>query len=395
MANGTKTANIIGALATTDTAAKCCIDAEYGLIYHWNSSNGFLYAINIETGVSTQLIAFGAGETPNFATEPTSAGKIWTYYANSSFPCRIWNITDRATGAGNLTTSASTLAAKGTGEPVIYHNATHTNYIMQKSTNTLSIGVHNLKTLTSLSLLQTGITYSTVGTEYPQFHAFCKVGNDLIVGSCRATGTNPNQLFVYNILTNTYYWLDNYYASVNGGTNLTMFTTAIFAIGNSVNFYNKGYKYTYDFNQEVTKPDMNAWSRTTHSLSGAGYADDGTLTVNTTISAYGNSYILGGTYNAVNQNKIVKASYFLPSPTNIDAKVVNGKVQFTWTDNSDEETYYVIERKRQDETIYTQVSVDGELVGTGTGNTITWVDETALINTYNYSYSIKARLIEI
>jgi hypothetical protein len=245
--------------------------------------------------------------------------------------------------------------------------------------------------------LQASIVFSTAA-EYPQFSSFCKVGEDLIVGSCRLTGTNPYQLFVYNILTNTHYWLDNYYSSANSGTNLLMHTMGIFSIGNTVNFYNKGYKYTYDFNQEVTKPDINAWSRTSHSLSGAGYDDSLAVTYNTTAAISGNTYMIAGTYNTANQNKIVKASYFLPPASGVHASLNAGKVQLTWIDNSDEESFYIVERKSNVETEYTQVSTNFEIVSSpasAVGQQLTWIDQTADILNFNYSYKIKARYIQL
>jgi hypothetical protein len=109
------------------------------------------------------------------------------------------------------------------------------------------------------------------------------------------------------------------------------------------------------------------------------------------INYYGSIYLLGG-FNGASvaygspTNFITKYTYVLAKPTNLTVTYENSQVVIRCVDNSDEEDYYVITRKRDDEVSYTQITPDGTL--TSIGGNITYIDSTADVLYHSYEYKL-------
>jgi hypothetical protein len=118
----------------------------------------------------------------------------------------------------------------------------------------------------------------------------------------------------------------------------------------------------------------------------------------TAVVSKGSVYIIAGkigsgTYEQ--SNNVKKFSYYLDKPTGITAQYVqgNGGITLGWTDNTTEETEYVIERKADNESNYTEIALVPVVTSGVAGTLYTYTDTTADVLTRSYQYRIKARLV--
>ena len=100
-----------------------------------------------------------------------------------------------------------------------------------------------------------------------------------------------------------------------------------------------------------------------------------------------------GTSNNVNWD-ISKFSYVLSAPTDITVEYINNHITISCTDTSDEEDYYVVKRKADNESTYTQISVDGTLLPDGNGK-VAFTDLTADVLTRSYEYKMYCKKVVV
>jgi hypothetical protein len=105
----------------------------------------------------------------------------------------------------------------------------------------------------------------------------------------------------------------------------------------------------------------------------------------------GKIYIIGGGDSSNAGTAAVQLFSYFPDPPGQISATWNGagpSITITWADNSNEETNYVVERKRNDETLFS-------VVGTLNPGTTTFVDTdpTLDIDVYSYIYRVKTRKI--
>lgn len=104
-----------------------------------------------------------------------------------------------------------------------------------------------------------------------------------------------------------------------------------------------------------------------------------------------NGYIFGGCENTSNwlttgyYKTCYEFTYLLDKPTGLVASYNNttNSIALNWTDNSNEESFFQVERRRNDETEYS-------LLGTIDSNITTFEDEDIDIKNYSYKYRVRA-----
>lgn len=81
----------------------------------------------------------------------------------------------------------------------------------------------------------------------------------------------------------------------------------------------------------------------------------------------------------------------LDAPANVSASVDNaaGEIEVTWTDQSDGESDFVVERTDDGGSTWTQVHTEPSTTSTGTGSGYSWTDTGASADT-TYQYRVKA-----
>jgi hypothetical protein len=101
----------------------------------------------------------------------------------------------------------------------------------------------------------------------------------------------------------------------------------------------------------------------------------------------GKGIIIGGSNTtSVGVSSINQHSYYLDKPTNITGQFVNDTIILNWQDNSTEEQQYILERKRDDEVLFTRLA-------TLSAGTTTYTDVDIDIETHSYTYRIKCRMV--
>lgn len=120
---------------------------------------------------------------------------------------------------------------------------------------------------------------------------------------------------------------------------------------------------------------------------------DPTLNITRAVTIFYNSngYIFTGCSNTQDWQSTTyyktcyEFAYLLDKPTNLISTYneTTGFIDLSWTDNSTEETFFQIERKRNDEEEYS-------LIGTTDSNIIQFTDENVDIRNYGYRYRVRA-----
>ena len=109
---------------------------------------------------------------------------------------------------------------------------------------------------------------------------------------------------------------------------------------------NSNFMYIVSFN-----PSTNAWA--TVSTISSSYEQASVITVS------GKAYFFGGLITSSQTTATNAFEYILDAPSSFTAvyNPATGAVDLNWVDNSNEETNYIIERKRNDESTWTELAV--------------------------------------
>jgi hypothetical protein len=105
------------------------------------------------------------------------------------------------------------------------------------------------------------------------------------------------------------------------------------------------------------------------------------------VSCIKNGYIIGGEACDGTDTYLFKEfTYFLDKPTNLTGAydAVTGNIDLTWIDVSGEEDYYVVERMRDDETVFSIMTTPYLAAGS-----TTWTDTTIDIMNHFYTYRVR------
>jgi hypothetical protein len=217
----------------------------------------------------------------------------------------------------------------------------------------------------------------------------CAYGDDIYMCGCNQPDSSATIKYLVSFNTNTNVFTNRVAMNVMFGANSSTWANPIdgvmFSLGNTIYWYGGTY-YTSAVSSSngpftVTKlmaysPASNTWSQISDLLT--------TPYIRSAVATNGSyAFLFGGTIGGSASQLTNKFTYILDTPTNFVGiyNPLTLTVDLTWTDNSNDETNYILERKRDDETNWT-------LIATLIPNSNSYSDNITDIVLHSYIYRI-------
>jgi hypothetical protein len=217
----------------------------------------------------------------------------------------------------------------------------------------------------------------------------CAYGDEIFLCGCFNTVENTAK-YLFSLDTSTMTFSSRALMGVNFGTYAATWyepkNGVFFALGNTLYWYGGYYDATNassgNNNNTVTKlmqfnPSTNIWSQGPD-LPTTPYEKHSVIVKDSA------AYLIGGTISGSAAQATNAFTYQLDKPTGLSAVYdpYLNQITVSWTDNSAEESFYVVERKRDDELVYSVLS------NSLPPNTTSYVDTSIDIHSHWYSYRV-------
>jgi hypothetical protein len=217
----------------------------------------------------------------------------------------------------------------------------------------------------------------------------CAYGDYIYLCGTRENNYEQSNTYMYYLNTATMSFVQggvlNLTFGINNSAYYYPYSGALFSLGNNL-YWHGGYyiaSYNGGSSGQVTVTKLMSYNTATNMW--AQVSDLATVPYvnHSSIITTSAAYFIGGTISGSASQAVNAFTYLLDTPTAFQGiyNPVTMAVDLTWTDNSNEETNYIIDRKRNDELTWSELIVLP-------ANTLTYSDTTVDIHSYFYEYRL-------